>query len=72
MRLATGFGPVLTTMAIGCGSMIVSHVNDAFFWVITQMSGMTVPQGYRLVTVASAIAGLSGMVAVLVLSLFLL
>lgn len=72
MKLADGFGPALTTLAIACGAMVGSHVNDAYFWVITQMSGMSIAQGYRLVTVASVIAGFTGIVTVLVLSLILL
>lgn len=72
MGLAGGFGPALTTVAIACGSMVVSHVNDAYFWVITQMSGMSLAQGYRLVTIASVIAGFTGIATVFVLSLFLL
>ncbi len=72
MGLDAGFGPALTTAAIACGSMVVSHVNDAYFWVITQMSGMTIAQGYRLVTIASVIAGFTGIATVFLLSLFLL
>jgi GntP family gluconate:H+ symporter len=71
MGLALGFGPVLVTLAIGTGSMVVSHVNDSYFWVITQMSGLSVAQGYRLVTVASAIAGLTGLTTVILLSYLL-
>lgn len=67
MGLAAGFGPTLATLSISCGAMMVSHVNDSYFWVITQMSGMSVTQGYRLITVASAIAGLTGIVTVAVL-----
>lgn len=67
MGLATGLGPVLATLAVASGGMMVSHVNDSFFWVITQMSGMTVTQGYRLITVASGIAGLTAITGVLVL-----
>lgn len=71
MGLADGFGPALTVLAIAAGAMMVSHVNDSYFWVIAQMSGMTVSQGYRLVTVASGIAGLTAMLAVISLSLIL-
>jgi len=68
LGLAAGHGPVLATLATAAGAMMVSHVNDSFFWVITQLSGMTVAQGYRTVTVASGVAGLTGLVAVLALS----
>lgn len=67
LGLADGPGPVLATLAIAGGAMMVSHVNDSFFWVITQLSGMSVAQGYRTVTVASGIAGLTALAAVLVL-----
>jgi gluconate:H+ symporter, GntP family len=69
LGLADGYGPVLATLAISSGAMMVSHVNDSFFWVITQLSGMTVAQGYRTVTVASGIAGLTGIASVFLLSL---
>ena len=72
MGLAAGFGSVLATLAISSGAMMVSHVNDSYFWVVTQMSGMTVAQGYRLITVATAIAGLTGIATVFLLSLILL
>jgi GntP family gluconate:H+ symporter len=72
MGLGEGAGPALATLAIASGAMMVSHVNDSYFWVITQMSGLTVTQGYRLVTVASGIAGLAAISTVLLLSLFLL
>ncbi len=71
MGLASGFGPVLATLSIASGAMMVSHVNDSFFWVITQMSGMTVAQGYRLITVASALAGVTGLATVILLTLLL-
>jgi len=72
MGMAEGAGPALVTLAIASGSMVVSHVNDSYFWVITQMSGLTVTQGYRLITVASAIVGLTAISAVLLLSWFIL
>jgi GntP family gluconate:H+ symporter len=71
MGLAAGFGPALATLAIASGAMMLSHVNDSYFWVITQMSKMTVAQGYRLVTVASGVAGLTAILVVFLLSLAL-
>jgi gluconate:H+ symporter, GntP family len=70
--LAAGHGPVLATLAIAGGAMMVSHVNDSFFWVVTQLSGLTVAQGYRTVTAASAVAGLTALAAVLALGAVLL
>jgi GntP family gluconate:H+ symporter len=71
MGLAAGLGPALTTLAVASGAMMFSHVNDSFFWIVTQMSGMTVGQGYRLITFASGIAGLTGIATVMLLNLLL-
>lgn len=69
--LAEGLGPVLVTLAIGAGAMTVSHANDSYFWVVSQFSGMDVSQAYRLQTAGSAVAGVTGMLTVFILSLFL-
>ena len=64
-------GLALATLAISAGAMMVSHANDSYFWVVSQFSGMNVSQAYRLQTVGSAVAGITGIVAVFVLNLFL-
>ena len=60
MGLDSEMGRVLCLMAIGAGAMTVSHANDSFFWVVTQFSRMSVGQGYRTQTAATAIQGISG------------
>jgi GntP family gluconate:H+ symporter len=62
----------LLVVAIGSGSMIASHVNDSYFWVVTQFSGMTVTDGYRLQTGGTAVIGLVSAVAAWLLSLVVL
>lgn len=59
----------LVVVAIGAGSMVVSHANDSYFWVVTQFSGMNVNQGYRLQTLGSLVEGSAAAVAVWLLSL---
>ncbi|MGB3143167.1 MAG: GntP family permease [Maribacter sp.] len=54
----------LVVVVIGAGSAVVSHANDSFFWVVTQMSGMNVKTGYRLFSLGSGILGLTGAIAV--------
>lgn len=70
--LAEGVGPALATLAIGAGAMTVSHANDSYFWVVSQFSGMDVSQAYRLQTMGSAVAGVTGMIVVFLMSLFLI
>ena len=62
----------LVVVAIGAGSMIASHANDSYFWVVTQMSNMTVNQGYRLQTVGTLILGICTSLFVYFMSLWIL
>jgi gluconate:H+ symporter, GntP family len=54
----------LVVSAIGAGSMVVSQVNDSFFWVLTQMSNMNVKTGYKLHTLGTLICGFTAMTVV--------
>lgn len=65
-------GRALTVIAIGAGSMVVSHANDSYFWVVTQFSGMDVKTGYKLQTLGTLVEGTAAAAVVWVLSLFLL
>lgn len=65
-------GRALVTVALGAGGMIASHANDSYFWVVTQFSGMSVNQGYRLQTLGTLIVGLCASLAVIVMSIFIL
>ena len=61
----------LTVLAIGAGSMVVSHANDSYFWVVSNFGKMTLDKGYRTQTVITLIEGLCAMAGIFVLSLFL-
>lgn len=62
----------LIVLAIGAGSMVVSHANDSFFWVVTQMTGMDVKTGYRTHTMATLIIGVTSIITLWVISLIAL
>lgn len=68
----SSFGAVLVTLAVGCGSMVVSHSNDSYFWVVSQFSGLSVESAYKTLTVATLCMGLAGITCVWVLSHILL
>ena len=56
----------LVVMAIGAGAMTVSHVNDSFFWVITQYSGLKLPQAYKAITVSTLLMGITTIVVTMI------
>jgi GntP family gluconate:H+ symporter len=62
----------LVVSSIAAGAMVVSHANDSFFWVITQMAKMDIKTGYKLHTVATFIIGVTSGLVVWIMSLILL
>lgn len=72
LGLASPMGAVLATMAVGCGSMIVSHANDSYFWVVSQFSGLKVDLAYKCQTVGTLVQGVVGIAVVYVLKIVLL
>jgi GntP family gluconate:H+ symporter len=63
---------VLVIMAIGAGSITVSHSNDSYFWVVSQFSDMNVKQAFKCQTGVTAVMGISTILMVFVISLFVM
>lgn len=60
-----GYTPEMIVMALCAGGTILSHVNDAGFWLVNQSFGMTVPQTLRSWTVMKVITSLAGLALIL-------
>lgn len=71
MLATLGLDPALTVIAIGAGSMVVSHANDSYFWVVSQFSNMPVATAYKAYSSATAVEGIVAFAVVFVLSLFM-
>lgn len=67
LGLASQWGRVFAVLAIGAGSMTVSHANDSYFWIITEFSDMEPDTAYKAWTGATLALGLSSIVWILVL-----
>ena len=63
---------MLTVLAMGAGSMMISHSNDAYFWVISKFSDIDIRTMLRVHSVASVLMGLIAMIAIYILSFFIL
>ena len=48
----------LLVMAAGSGAMIVSHTNDAWFWVVSQFTGISAKDTYRTHTILTGLQGI--------------
>ena len=73
--LATGAGlqsplqVAALVMAVGGGAMTVSHVNDAYFWVISQFGKISSSDALRSYTVITLCQGITALLASIILLL---
>ena len=59
-------GKIWAIMALGVGSMTVSHANDSYFWIVSQMSGLDIKTAYRTHTLGTLLQGVVGIVVVFI------
>ena len=67
-----GVAKALAVLSVGAGSMVVSHANDSFYWVVTQMTRMDVKTGYKTHTCATLIIGVTSILTIWIISLIVL
>ena len=60
----------LMVLAIGAGSVFLSHVNDAGFWLVKEYLGLSIPQTLKSWTVLECLISVVGLAGVLIVSLF--
>ena len=72
LGLSGEMGKVLATLSIGAGAMTVSHLNDSYFWVVSQFSNMNTDTALRCHTVTTLFQGLTSVVLIQIVSMFLL
>ena len=72
LGLLSPLGKALTVLAVGAGAMTVSHLNDSYFWVVSQFSGMNVQTALKSHTVATLFQGLTAITVIIVMSFILL
>ncbi len=68
LHLTTETDKILAVLAMGAGSMMISHANDAYFWVITKFSGLDIKTTFKVYTVASVLMGITSILMIYILS----
>ena len=71
LGLSNTNGPFLCVLSMGAGSMMISHANDAYFWVIAKFSGLDMKTMLRVYSVSTILMGLTSFVMVWILYLIL-
>lgn len=72
LGLDSQLGMVISVLAVGAGAMVVSHANDSYFWVVSQLSRIPVITAYKTLSIATAIQGTAAFVTVWILGAVLL
>jgi Gnt-I system high-affinity gluconate transporter len=70
MLSGTNVKPELMVLAIGSGSLMLGHVNDGGFWLFKEYFNLSVKDTLRTWTIMETSIGVSGLLGVLLLSLF--
>jgi GntP family gluconate:H+ symporter len=68
LGLSSDTGKLLCVLAMGAGSMMISHANDAYFWVIAKFAGLEMKTMLRVYSVATILMGLVTFAVVYLLS----
>ena len=67
----TGVSPELMVLAIGSGSLMLSHVNDGGFWMFKEYFNLSIKETLSTWTVMETTVGIMGLIGVLILNTFI-
>ncbi len=67
----TGVSPELMVLAIGSGSLMLSHVNDGGFWMFKEYFNLSVKETLSTWTVMETTVGVMGLIGVLIVNMFI-
>ncbi|PVD50967.1 gluconate transporter [Terrimonas sp.] len=71
LGLDTEPGRLLAILSMGAGSMMISHANDAYFWVISKFSGVEMKTMLRVYSAATIWMGIIALLTVYLLSIIM-
>jgi GntP family gluconate:H+ symporter len=63
---ASGVSPEWVVLAIGCGSVFFSHVNDPGFWLVRGYIGTSTPDTFKTWSVLETVISVAGLVFVMI------
>jgi GntP family gluconate:H+ symporter len=72
LGLDSEWGRLLGVLAMGSGTMIISHANDSYFWVLSRFADIDTNVTLKVYSPATMIMGLVAFACVMVTSVFVL
>ena len=70
LGLSSPTGITLTILSMGAGSMVFSHANDAFFWVISRFSNLETAATLKVYSTATFFMGITAQLVIWMINLF--
>lgn len=70
--LDSEMGRMFAVLSIGAGSIIASHANDSYFWVVTKFSNIEMQDSLRVFTSSTVVMGLVSFGSIWLASAFML
>jgi len=67
MMDSLGLSPMAATLSIGAGTMMVNHLNNSGFWIMSQFFNLNTKQGVKYITVPCAVASIISIIALMIL-----
>jgi Gnt-I system high-affinity gluconate transporter len=71
LATSTGVSAELMVIAIGSGSLMLSHVNDGGFWMFKEYFNLSVKETLKTWTVMETMVGVMGLIGALILNTFI-
>lgn len=70
--LDSEMGRLFAVLAIGAGSIVASHANDSYFWVVTKFSNIEMQDSLRVFTTSTLVMGVVSFACIWLAGAFLL
>jgi GntP family gluconate:H+ symporter len=68
LGLESETGKLLAMLSMGAGSMMISHANDSYFWVVSKFSGVNMNTTLKVYSSATIVMGVTVFLCVLIAS----
>ena len=65
----SSFDISMIVLSIGSGSIMISHINDSYFWIVTNKTNLTLQGGLKYFSIMSIFQGLGTFIVILFLVL---
>jgi GntP family gluconate:H+ symporter len=72
LGLDSEWGRLLTVLSMGAGSMIISHANDSYFWVVSNFSEVDATTTLKVYSSSTVVMGVVVFICIWVTSLIIL